>query len=118
LVFALIALACGARDRVVPRPLLGRWVCSDARYQGRTLEIAQRALTFASDQTHSESFTVFGVETQDAADGSLHVSISYGQDDGEDRALRLALFPTKPPSLRIGDRSERWSRVPGSEVLR
>ena len=117
LALAIAAVACGGKTEVVPRALLGRWVSDDARYQGRSLGISQRALIFASDQTHSENYAVHGVETNEGPDGAKRVTLAYGSAGVADLSLRLRLFPTAPPTLQIGDRDERWTRIPGSEKL-
>ncbi len=112
----LAALACRGETAVVPRALLGRWVCDDARYAGRSLAISQRALIFASDRTSSENFAVRGVETREIP-GATQVTIAYGNDGADDLSLRVRLYPTTPPSLQIGDRSERWTLSPAGGVL-
>jgi hypothetical protein len=113
-VVALVVLACGGEGEgeVVPRALLGRWECADARYAGRSLTVSQRALIFASDRTASENYGVHGVETRELPDGSTQVTIRYGNDTADDLALRVQLFPTTPASLQIGERRERWTLAP------
>jgi hypothetical protein len=118
LAVALAALACGGKGEVVPRALLGRWICEDSRYAGRSLTISQRSLIFASDRTTSENFAVRGVETRALPDGSTAVAIAYGNDDADDLALRVQLLATTPASLRIGDRAERWTLAPAKGGLR
>ena len=61
-VFALAALGCRGEVGVVPNAFLGRWICDDARYAGRSLMISQRSLIFASGPTASENFVVRGRE--------------------------------------------------------
>jgi hypothetical protein len=106
----IAALAC-SRDATIPNSLLGRWICGDARYAGRSLLITPRSLIFASDMTSSENFTVRGVETRVETDGTLFASIAYGRA-GEDLEIRIRRFETDPPSLTIGDRPERWTLAP------
>jgi hypothetical protein len=118
LVFALAALACDAERAVVPNALLGRWVCEDARYVGRSLEISQRALIFASGPTQSENFAVRGVSTLDLPTGETRVAIHYGNEAALDLTLDLQLRQTTPPSLRIGERPERWKLAPRSGASR
>jgi hypothetical protein len=109
LLVALAVLACGGKGAVVPHGLVGRWVCDDARYAGRSLTISQHSLIFATDRTTSENFAVRGVETRALPDGSTAVTIAYGNDAADDLALRVQLLATQPVSLRIGDRAERWT---------
>jgi hypothetical protein len=103
-------IACGGAGERIPDALLGRWVCDDPRYAGRLLWISRRSLVFASSKTSSENFAVRGVESHSEADGSLAVAIAYGTRI-EDLTLRVRRFETKPPSLTLGDRSERWTLV-------
>jgi hypothetical protein len=118
LVFAFAALACDAESAVVPNALLGRWVCEDARYAGRSLEISQRALIFASGPTQSENFAVRGVSSLDLPTGETRVAIHYENEAADDLTLSLQLRKTTPPSLQIGDRLERWRLAPRSGVAR
>lgn len=115
--FSLGLLACSGETPVVPRALLGRWVCADARYAGRSLSISQRSLLFAEDRTRSENFAVSGVESHLLPDGSTDITIAYGNEEADGRSLRVQLFPTAPPSLQIGDRAERWTLAPARGAM-
>lgn len=107
---AFAVFACSARAST-PSTLLGRWVCQDPRYLGRSLLITQHSLIFASDQLASDNYAVREVDSRTAADGSLVATISYAKSD-EELTLRVRRFDTDPPSLVIGDRPERWTLVP------
>jgi hypothetical protein len=114
---ACALLACSSPDAVVPNALLGRWLCADARYAGRSLTISQRSLIFASDRTASENFTVRDVESRTLPGGAQAVTIVYGNDVADDLTLRVKLFDTEPASLQIGDRAERWTLAPPPGAL-
>lgn len=114
LLLASALLACGGANAVVPDELLGRWACDDARYAGRSLTISQRSLIFASDRTASENFAVRGVASRELPDGSLLVTISYGNDAADDLTLNVKRFATQPASLQLGDRPERWTPLPAA----
>jgi hypothetical protein len=105
---ALLVIACGGEAARVPNALVGVWVTADPRYAERSLLISSRSLVFVSSKTSSENFAVRGVESQREADGSLAVAIAYGTRD-EGLMLRIRRFETKPPSLTLGDRPERWT---------
>lgn len=108
---ALLAIGCGGNAEKVPDALLGRWVSADPQYAERSLLISSRSLVFVSSKTSSENFAVRGVESHGEADGSLAVAIAYGTN-GEDLTLRIRRYQTKPPSLTLGDRPERWTLAP------
>jgi hypothetical protein len=101
------ATACAGETETVPSVLLGRWESADPAYAGRALLISRHALVFASSATASENFAIRGVETHSDADGSLAVEIAYGTRS-QALTLRLRRYATDPPSLKIGDRPERW----------
>jgi len=109
---ALLVIGCGGKAEKIPDALLGRWVSADPRYTERSLLISSRSLVFVSSKTSSENFAVRGVESQRETDGSLAVAIAYGTRD-EGLTLRVRRFETKPPSLTLGDRPERWALVSG-----
>ena len=107
-VCGLAVAACGRESATVPSALLGRWESDDSAYAGRALLISRHALVFASSTTASENFAIRGVESSTQEDGSLAVSIEYGTRQ-QDLTLRVRRFATDPPSLKIGDRPERWT---------
>jgi hypothetical protein len=109
---ALLVIACGGKAEKIPDALVGRWASADPRYAERSLLISSRSLVFVSSKTSSENFAVRGVESHGEPDGSLSVVIAYGTRD-DDLTLRVRRFETKPPSLTLGDRPERWTLVPG-----
>jgi hypothetical protein len=113
---ALAVAACSRGAGTVPPTLLGRWTSRAPAYAGRTLLISSRSLVFASSETASENYAVRGVETHTEQDGSLAVTIEYGTRE-DDRTLRIRRYETRPPSLTLGDRSERWILAPGSGRL-
>jgi hypothetical protein len=113
---ALLVLACGGASERVPEALCGRWESKAPGYVGRPLLLSGRSVVFVSSPTESENFAIRGVQTHAESDGSLSAEIAYGPAS-EQRALRVRLYATKPPTLAIGDRAERWTRVPGSERL-
>jgi hypothetical protein len=116
-VLALTAFGCREELRVVPSSFLGRWICADERYAGRALLISQRAVMFASGPTTSENFMVRGVDSEVLPDGTTTLTITYGNDSADDLSLRLELLATKPPSLQIGHRPERWTLDPTARML-
>jgi hypothetical protein len=73
-------------------------------------------LVFASSKTASANYAVRGVEAHTDADGSLAVAIAYGPG-GSDMTLRVRRYETKPPSLILGDRPERWVLTSSSGSL-
>jgi hypothetical protein len=109
---ALLVIACGDGAEKIPNDLLGRWASADPRYAERSLLISSHSLVFASSKTSSDNFAVRGVESHREADGSLAVEIAYGTRD-EGLTLRVRRFDTKPPSLTLGDRPERWTLASG-----
>ncbi len=116
-VLALTSFGCAKELRVVPNSFLGRWICDDARYAGRSLMISQRALMFASGPTTSENFMVRDVESEALPDGTTTLTITYGSERADDLALRLKLLGTEPATLQIGDRPERWTLDPKGRML-
>lgn len=113
---ALIVLACGGQDSGVPPELVGRWVTDARAYADRSLVIGTRSLVFASGPAASQNFAVRGVELNTLPDGTREAVIAYGAA-GEGLTLRVRRYETIPPSIRLGDRPERWTRIPGSERL-
>jgi hypothetical protein len=107
---ALLVIACGDGAEKIPNALIGRWASADPRYAERSLLISQHSLVFVSSRTDSENFAVRGVESHRETDGSLAVAIAYGTRDAG-LTLRVRRFDTKPPSLTLGDRPERWALV-------
>lgn len=112
---ALLALGCGASDRV-PEALRGRWESKAPQYAGRPLLLSSRSIVFVSSPTESENFPIRAIRTHAESDGTLSAEIAYGPDS-EQRSLRIRRFPTQPPTIAIGDRAERWTLVPGTERL-
>jgi hypothetical protein len=113
---ALLAIACGGEAQRIPDALVGRWASAEPRYADRSLLISRRSLVFASSPTKSENFAVRDVESHREPDGTLAVAIAYGTRD-EGLTLRVRRFETKPPSLTLGDRPERWTLVSGGGGL-
>ena len=100
---AFLALGCGTEAQL-PRELLGQWVCDDPRYADRSLTISARALLFSSGKAAMEAYEVRAVEPGDANS----YRVTYGKAGGADLELRLALSPTQPATLRLGERPEVW----------
>ena len=107
---AIVALACARTAPNLPAQLLGTWQTNAPAYAGRSLFIASRSLAFSTGPSASNTYSVRSHESLRESDGSLLVVVSY-RGEGGDMSLRLRLLPTNPPSLQLGERPERWSRL-------
>jgi hypothetical protein len=107
---AWIALGCEP-NASLPPPLHGRWVCSEARYAGRSLLLTASSVTFGTGGAGTETYAVRRVEAEDDPAGGLHYAIAYGAPGEGDRELSLHLALGARPAVRIGDRPERWRRA-------
>lgn len=112
LALAIALIAPGCRPPAsVPTPLRGRWTSTEPRYAGRSLTLTADSLSFGTSESSSETFAVRGVTTdRDPADG-IHYAIAYGPSDRDERELHLYFVYSSPPSVRIGDRPERWQKT-------
>jgi hypothetical protein len=111
-----LAVACSRDQARIPDELIGRWQTDDPAYAGRMLSISPRSLLFASSATQSENFAVRGVELHDDPSSTLSASIAYGTRE-QDLTLRVRLHGTEPEVLTLGDRPERWTRLPATGRL-
>lgn len=107
---ALLALGC-APSRTLPPQLQGRWACDAPRYQGRSLLLGADSLSFGTGGTGSETFAVERFEAEHDPVVGIHYTIAYRAPGEGLRELRLYFEFGAPPSVKIGDRPERWQKV-------
>jgi hypothetical protein len=104
---ALLAVLACVREGV-PTELLGRWGSDDPRYADRSLDIGEERIAFGVGPGGRMTYYVRGVEQEpDPASGTLY-RLYYDLPGEPERTLELRL--PQPGRLKVGSRSELWTR--------
>jgi hypothetical protein len=104
---ALVAALACAREGM-PAELIGHWTTDDPRYADRSLEISAERISFGVGPGGRMAYLVKGVERETDASGELY-RVYYHLPGEFERTLELRL--PQAGRLRIGNRSQNWTRL-------
>ena len=108
----LVAGACGppTLDQV-PAHLVGRWQTDAPRYAERWLEVRPDSLSFGMGRVALDVHAIERIEIEPEADEGAAYRLHYTEVEGFSDVLVLHYRGTPAPSLRLGARDEKWTRV-------
>ncbi len=95
-----------------PAQLVGTWVATSPRHQGRVLEISKQHLVFGADESHSTYFTISGVGAREL-EGEIVYTIEYHGVGGMIRRLLLTTSGEDPAAIELENHDGTWVRKGG-----
>lgn len=104
----LVAFA-GCSGEEPPAGLIGIWMATSPRHEGRFLEISEGHLIFGSDEIHSTFYAIRGVESEDLESGILYTIDYYGVG-GTGRKLFVRLSDGEPEAIKLENQDGIWIR--------
>jgi len=101
--------AVGCAGEELPAELIGTWMATSARHQGRYLEISKEHLIFGADENHSTFYTMHGVELRELEDEFLY-TLEYSGVGGASRTLALRFSNGDPVAIKLENQDGIWVR--------
>jgi hypothetical protein len=105
----LMAAAAGCLGEEFPAQLIGTWMATSPSHQGRFIEISEEHVIFSSDESHSISYTIHGIESMEL-DGILEYTIEYRGVGSDSRRLTLRLSDGDPVAIELANQDGIWVR--------
>ncbi len=105
----LIIGAVGCVGEELPADLIGTWMATSPRYQGRFLEISKEHVIFGADEGHSTYYTIRGVESEELENETLY-TIEYHGVGGTGRTLSLRFSEGDPVAIELENQDGIWIR--------
>jgi hypothetical protein len=99
----------GCLSEEPPTRLVGTWMATSPRHQGRFLEISKEHLIFGADELHSTFYTIRGIESEELKDETLY-TIEYHGVGGAGRKLFLRLSEGDPVAIEFENQDGLWVR--------
>jgi hypothetical protein len=84
-------------------------VATSPSHQGRFIEISEEHVIFSSDESHSISYTIHGIESMEL-DGILEYTIEYRGVGSDSRRLTLRLSDGDPVAIELANQDGIWVR--------
>lgn len=108
-----LALLAGCREPVaVPSELQGSWVCEDARYVERTLEVRPQEVRFLLQGRVIDVHAVEGLRRGRERRHVVTYTLQFTAAEGYPDALELTLERGAVARLRVGARRAVWTKAP------
>ena len=101
--------AVGCMGEEPPAHLIGTWMATSPRHQGRFLEISKEHIIFGADEVHSTFYTIRGIESEELEDVILYTIEYYGVG-GSDRRLVLRFSDGDPVAIEMKNQDGIWIR--------
>lgn len=105
----LIVAAVGCMGEEMPTDLIGTWMATSPRHEGRFIEISKEHLIFGADENHSTFYTMRGVESRELDDELLY-TLEYSGVGGASRRLALRFADGEPAAIELENQSGIWIR--------
>ena len=104
---SLMIAVVGCMGEEPPSQLIGTWMATSPRHQGRFLEISKEHIIFGADEYHSTFYTIRGIESEELENAILYTIEYYGVGRS-DRRLVLRFSDGDPVAIELENQDGIW----------
>jgi hypothetical protein len=105
----LIVAAVGCAGEELPSDLIGTWMATSPRHEGRFLEISKEHIVFSANEINSTYYTLRGVESTEVEDAVLY-TLEYLGVGGASRKLVVRFSDAGPVGIELKNQDGIWIR--------